>query len=90
MFEIFLSNKAKKALKYLDKRMAERIKEALSDLKDNPLPIKKHDISKVSGEEDTYRLRISRYRIVYDIDWKNNSIDIIKIEKKGEDTYKIR
>lgn len=88
MFNISLSNQAKKGLKSLDKRLFERIKNALLYIKDNPLPIKRYDIRKVSGEPYTYRIRISRYRIVYYIDWKNNSIDVIKIEKKGDETYK--
>jgi len=89
MFEIFLSNAAKKALKNLDKRIAERVKKALLALKTSPLPIKEYDIKKVVGEEDTYRLRISRYRIVYDVDWNNKTITVIKIDKRDEKTYRL-
>lgn len=89
MFEIFLSNAAKKALTNLDKRIAERAKKALLTLKTSPLPIKEYDIKKVAGEEDTYRLRISRYRIVYDIDWNNKTITVIKIDKRDEKTYRL-
>ncbi len=87
MFEIFLSNAAKKALKNLDKRIAEKAIKALLTLKTSPLPIKEYDIKKLAGEEDTYRLRISRYRIVYDIDWNNKAITVIKIDKRDEKTY---
>ncbi|CAG0980697.1 MAG: type II toxin-antitoxin system RelE/ParE family toxin [Candidatus Methanoperedens sp.] len=88
MFEIFLSNAAKKALMNLDKRIAERAKKALLTLKTSPLPIKEYDIKQLVGEEDTYRLRISRYRIVYDIDWNNKTITVIKIDKRDEKTYR--
>jgi mRNA interferase RelE/StbE len=63
MFEIYLSNAALKALKNLDKRIAEKTKKALLTLKISPLPIKEYDIKKVEGTDDIYRLRISRYRI---------------------------
>ncbi len=88
MFEIFLSNAAKKALQNLDKQIAGKVKKTLLTLKTYPLPIKEYDIKKVAGEEDTYRIRISRYRIVYDIDWNNKTIIVIKIDKKDEKTYR--
>ncbi|VVB89346.1 ParE toxin of type II toxin-antitoxin system, parDE [uncultured archaeon] len=89
MFEIFLNNASKKALKNLDKRIVKKVKKALIDLKNSPVPVKKYDTKKVSGEQDTYRLRISKYRIVYDIDWSNRAINILKIEKKDEKTYRL-
>jgi len=89
MFEIFLSNAAKKALKNLDKQIAEKVKKALLTLRISPLPIKEYNIKKIACEEDTYRLRISRYRIVYDIDWSDKVITVIKIDKKDEKTYRL-
>lgn len=53
MFEIFLSNASKKALKNLDKRIVEKIKKALLDLKNSPLPVKEYDLKKLAGEQDT-------------------------------------
>ena len=93
MFNVTLSNKAKKGLKLLykiEKKIAGRVDIDLSDLEGDPLPFKKYDMDKVETEEDTFRLRISSYRIVYKIFWKNKLIRIIKIEKKGDDTYKVR
>jgi mRNA interferase RelE/StbE len=89
MFEIFLSNAALKALKNLDKRIAGRTKKALLTLKTSPLPIKEYDIKKIEGAEDFYRLRISRYRIVYRIDWGKKEINVIKIDKRDEKTYRL-
>lgn len=89
MFEIFLSNASKKAYRSLDKRILEKIKNAILTLKASPLPIKEYDIKKVAGEADTYRLRISRYRIVYYIDWNNRAIKVIKIDKKDKNTYRL-
>jgi mRNA-degrading endonuclease RelE of RelBE toxin-antitoxin system len=93
MFDVILSNKAKKDLKSLykiEKKVAERVNVALSDIGYNPLPFKKHDMDKVESEKDTFRLRISSYRVVYKIFWKDKLIRVIKIEKKGDETYKIR
>ena len=89
MFEIYLSNAALKALNTLDKRIVENAKKALLALKISPLPIKEYDIKKVEGVDDIYRLRISRYRIVYRIDWSKKEINIIKIDKRDEKTYRL-
>lgn len=89
MFEIFLSNASKKALKNLDKQIVEKVKKALLTLRISPLPIKEYNIKKIAGEEDTYRMRISRYRIVYDIDWSDKVITVIKIDKRDEKTYRL-
>ncbi len=89
MFEVYLSNAALKALKNLDKRIVEKAKKALLTLKISPLPIKEYDIKKVVGADDIYRLRISRYRVIYGIDWDRKEINVIKIDKKEEKTYRL-
>ena len=89
MFEIFLSNAALKSINNLDRKVVGRIKAALLALKTSPLPINEYDIKKLAGEVDTYRLRISKYRIVYDIDWDNKVITVLKIDKRDEKTYRL-
>lgn len=52
MFNVTLSNKAKKCLKDLHKstkKIAERIDVILSDLENDPLPFKTYDIDKVES-----------------------------------------
>ncbi|MBU4205134.1 type II toxin-antitoxin system RelE/ParE family toxin [Patescibacteria group bacterium] len=83
-----MSNNAYKSLKKLGQKIGQKVKQALISLKISPLPIKEHDIKKIVGVEDTYRIRISNYRIIYAIDWKNKEINVIRISKKDEKTYK--
>ncbi len=87
MFEVYLSNSALKALKNFDRRTVDKVKKALLTLKNSPLPIKEYDIKKVEGADDIYRMRISRYRIVYRIDWGKKEINVVKIDKRNEKTY---
>ena len=89
MFEIYLSNASLKALKNLNKRIVENATKALLALKSSPLPIKEYDIKKVEGADDIYRLRISKYRIVYRIDWEKKEINVIKMDKRDEKTYRL-
>ena len=88
MFEVYLSSKSLKTLQKLDKQIAERMKEFLLNLKTSPLPVKKYDLKKISGMHDVYRARISSYRIIYAIDWEKKEINVIKIAKRSEGTYK--
>lgn len=88
MFEIYLSNKSLKALERLNKGIVERIKKLLLNLETSPLPIRDYDIKKISGAENVYRARISTYRIVYRINWEKKEINVIKIAKRDEETYK--
>ena len=88
MFEIYLSNNSLKTLKRLDKRIVERIRKLLLNLETSPLPIREYDIMKITDAEDVYRVRISDYRVIYKIKWEKKEIDVIKIAKRDEKTYK--
>lgn len=89
MFKIVLSGASKKALSNIDKRVVKRIYNALQDFESYPIPVQKHDIKKVAGRKHTYRLRISKYRVLYKVDWENSEVNILKIEKKDEETYRL-
>jgi mRNA-degrading endonuclease RelE of RelBE toxin-antitoxin system len=67
----------------------ERIKNLLLRLKTNPVPAKEFDIRKIKNIPDTYRVRISRYRIIYRIMWDTNEVYVIKIAGRNEKTYRL-
>ena len=90
MFDVYLSRKASKTLKRFDKKTADKIKRILTSLKTSPIPIRKHDIRKVSGARDFYRIRVSDFRIVYRILWGIKEINVIKISRKDDETYKLK
>ncbi len=46
------------------------------------------DVRKVAGEENTFRIRIGKYRVVYKIAEKENKVRIVEIEQRDETTYK--
>lgn len=55
-----------------------------------PVPARNYDLAKVGGAAATYRIRIQRIRIIYDIRWEMKRIDVLVIEKKKDSTYKKR
>jgi mRNA interferase RelE/StbE len=80
MYKIFLKKSAEKFLSSLDKSRKEKILKALFVLETNPIPFKEFDLKKLKGERDTYRIRIGKIRIVYQIFFKNNKIVVHLID----------
>jgi len=89
LFKVYLSKKSLKDLKKLQKKKQERIKNVLLTLRTLPLPTKYYDVKKIATLEGFYRIRISDHRIIYKIDWDTKEIDVIKISRKDEKTYKL-
>ena len=78
-FKVKLSKKAKKFLDKLPQNDRKRIIEALRTLRENPFSL---DIKKLEGTE-FHRVRIGRlFRIVIHIDWENETIVVLKIDKR--------
>lgn len=77
-YEIRYSNQASKFLKNADSVIAKRILDKIDELKENPYP---SESSKVKGT-NYYRARVGKFRIVYDIDNKNNVLGVVKIDKR--------
>lgn len=73
-FGIFLSTEAAKFLKNLDKEDKYRIVEKLKLLENGPfsLPYKK-----IKGRENTYRIRVGDFRVIYSI--RGYEIRVLKI-----------
>jgi len=88
VFQVFLSNKAKKQLRDLQPaEIKSRAMDALARLEQEPIPYKEYELRKVEGREETYRIRLSSFRIVYKIKWQEKIISVAKIERRSDNTY---
>ena len=74
MFEIVAKRRVLRVLERLDRERRKRFEEVLLILKKNPIPFKELDVVKLKGYENTYRIRIGKYRIVYEIFWDKKRI----------------
>ena len=86
MYEVIFSRRAQKAFIDLPDKEAQKIKEAIEKLKQNPRihgTIKLEDAPVAS-----YRYRAGDYRILFDIDDDANIVGILDIKKRDERTYK--
>lgn len=81
------SSRARKDAKKLPKKMKEKIVELLDYLERNPVPIEKYDIKKLKGLHNTYRIRLGNWRLIYNVDFKEKLIMILKIDTP-EKVYK--
>lgn len=75
MLNISYSNRPKKFLKKADKILVKRLIEKI----ENSIT---HDTKTVEGSKGLFRVRVGDYRILYEVDYRNNLIGIIKIDKR--------
>ncbi len=86
-FEINIKDKSLKFISSLQKHDRERLKDAIFVLKEEPVPIKSLDITKLKGEKNMYRIRKGEFRIVYEVLWEQKLILIHRVSFRG-DAYK--
>ena len=79
-YQIVLLPAAKKSLSKLPKKLQLRIQGAVSTLASNPLP----PVAKKLVGRDTYRLRVSDYRIIYSIEKNILTVKIISVDHRRE------
>ena len=68
---------AKKDLDALDDKTYIRIDRDIQRLRNSPFPM---GVKKLRGEENKYRIREGKYRILYEVDQKNKTIVIYRIK----------
>ena len=77
MFKIIYAKSVTKDLKKISKQALPIIKRGVGELRNFP------DLSNLKHLNNhplaDYRLRIGNYRVLFDVDWKNNEIQILKI-----------
>ena len=79
MFDIKYSKGAKKFLKNADKIIAKRILNKIEMIQEIPVV---HDSKKLK-DKNFFRVRAGKFRILYEVDYKNNILGIVKIDKRA-------
>lgn len=80
LFDIVISNRARKSLRRLPQQYARRAILVFEALKQNPAPVPEYEVKKLHGLKDTYRIRIGDIRIEYEVAWESKRISILAIE----------
>lgn len=79
MYSVEYKNKALRFLETLDKETASRIYNKIESLKENPFP---PGSIKIRDSENQYRIRIGKYRVLYEIYKARQLIYVIKIDTR--------
>ncbi len=69
MFDVKIKREALRNLAQTSSKQKQEIKLVVTLLKNDPIPFKKTDVSKLKGYSNTYRIRLGNIRIVYEILW---------------------
>ena len=79
-FDIHLSKRTEKFLKTCNDELYNRILQKLKKLESDPFP---HDVKRVFGQkENTFRVRVGDYRLLYVVFLDDNVILVVNIDKR--------
>ena len=79
-YEILFTKKAARFIRSLPKGYREKTKEILESLKHSPFS---YPYRKIRGETNTYRIRIGKYRILYEVHENEKKIVVLTADKRG-------
>ena len=80
MFSVVPGSQARSFLKKQDKALQKRIIDGIRKLSGDPKP---RGAIKLIGEENTYRIRIGGYRVLYEVYYDQKIVLIVKIDKRS-------
>ncbi|MEH2158507.1 type II toxin-antitoxin system RelE family toxin [Nostoc sp.] len=80
-YEIKFSKGAKKQFMKLPLDVQERIQTKINDLAIEPRP---NGVKKLQGDDNSYRIRVGDYRVVYELDDDILIVTVIKVGHRSE------
>jgi mRNA interferase RelE/StbE len=80
MYKVIINKKVLKSLDKIPVVYLSNIKEAVNNLANNPRPF---GSVKLLGFENTYRIRIGIYRIIYTIEDEILTVEVVKIDHRS-------
>ncbi len=82
MYEVVIHKKVSKELKRVPETYLRNFSALANVLKTNPVPWRNFDIKKIKGAKGIYRVRIGDYRVVYFVDKGNQTIHVLRFERR--------
>jgi mRNA interferase RelE/StbE len=80
-YKVFVHAAVPKELKAIPKEVRQKIKTAISALSDDPIPI---GSSRLRGRVNAYRIRVSEYRIIYEVHASEIVVYVIGVAHRKE------
>ena len=85
-YEVLIQRNVLKRLRDAPENVRRKFEELLEELKFNPVPSEKFDVKKLQGMENTFRVRLGEYSVIYELHRKRLLILGIKFGKR-ENVY---
>ena len=82
-FKVIFKASVAKDLKRLDRLAAHRVIKAIESLQNNPFP---HASKKLVGSEQTFRIRVGDYRVIYIVNKHAREVEIQRLRHR-KDVY---
>ena len=83
MYRVVLTKRAVKGLEKAPEHIRKKAVEALDALQQTFAPVKLFDVKKLKGLEETFRIRIGDWRIIYELHRKESAIVVLDIAPRG-------
>jgi len=82
-FKVIAHRRVHKFIQELkDEKLKNTIKDAIAKLEDYPLALREMNVEKVKGLEKTFRIRISKYRVIFFVDKTEGTIYVTHAEAR--------
>ena len=80
MYEVIFTESAAKLINTLQKGYKEKLRAIAEHLTNNPFC---YPYKKIRGETDLYRIRLGKYRVLYEVNNAERRVTILKIDERG-------
>jgi mRNA interferase RelE/StbE len=83
LYRVVLTKRAIKGLERAPEHIRKKAVEAIDVLQQTFAPVKLFDVKKLKGMEDTFRIRIGDWRIIYELHRKESLIVVLDVASRG-------
>jgi len=83
LYRVVLTKRAIKGLEKAPSHVRKRAVEAIDVLQQTFAPVKLFDVKKLKGMDDTFRIRLGDWRIIYELRRKESMIVVLDIASRG-------
>lgn len=80
-YKVVLKSSVEKDFRVLPRNILFKILSTIENLSQEPFP---HRTSKLEGTENTFRIRVGDYRIVYEVDKNEQMINVLYVRHRRE------
>ena len=81
IYEVKFTKGARKMFRKLSQQLQDRIQTKIDDLAIEPRP---NGVKKLKGEENSYRIRVGDYRVIYDIFDDVLLVSVVEVGHRSE------